>query len=104
MFDGSWTVISSAYFCGSSIVDSVCLGDTRLAITFSSSPLGLFGRDGVPTTVVSDVQLNWDSSGCSPITLGLFLGEQVGLPCLGVFLGEQRGLPCSNAPTGVPPK
>ena len=58
MFDGSWTVISSAYFCGSSIVDSVCLGDTRLAITFSSSPSGSFDRDGVPTTVISDVRLN----------------------------------------------
>ena len=39
-------------------------------------------RDKVPTTVASEVGLNRDSSCCSPITSGLFLGERVGLPCL----------------------
>ena len=76
-------VFSLAGFCGPSRVKSMCLGDPRLASTFSSSPLVLVGEDKVPTTVASKVGIFRDSSGCSPITAGLFLGGRVGLPCLG---------------------
>ena len=80
-------------------IDSMCWVETRSEFT-CSSPSGL------------DVQFNWDDvSGCSPITLGVFIEEQAGLLCSGFFLGERCGLPssnggvpCSNAATGVPPK
>ena len=63
--------IFSSSFCGSLLVDSMCRVETRCAIT-SSSPSGL------------DVQFNWDDvSGCSPITSGVFIGEQAGLLCSG---------------------
>jgi hypothetical protein len=61
----------------------MCLGDQDLQVLFLLHHWFLVGEDKVSPTVASEVGLFRDSSGCSPITSGLFLGGRVGLPCLG---------------------
>ena len=81
-FDGSWVIFSLARFGGPSRVESMCLWDPRLEITFSSSSSVLVGEDKVPTTFASEVGLFRDSSGRSLITSWFFCQGRVRLPCL----------------------
>ncbi len=65
-------IFSVARFGVPSRVESMCLGDPRLESTFSSSSSVSVGEDKVITTFASEVGLFRDSSGCTPITSGVF--------------------------------